>query len=596
MQLYYVLIGFWVSLIITSMGFIDTATAQNGAPNKPEFEKKVFRDDNGRLYINKGLPVYLSLSTSENGGESYQLKSKEDQSYTNPMYFDTEGINYIRHRHAVDQESQEIVRPKNTVKFEVYADSRNPRTTSDFEGAESYVTPTGDVYYGEGLKVSLQANDAVSGVNQIHYALDASNYSDYNNNIQVGEEGSHNLYYFASDRVGNSENARNKNFTVDLTPPKTTKTIKGNTHDENILGPNARYVLKSEDELSGVRYTYYQINDGKFNVYDPSQPVYVNYLSDGTHSITYYADDRVDNEESKETFEFYLDKIPPEVTLTLQGDQYDGGKYTCVSPRTKVKLTATDNKAGVKDIFYDVDSRGNETYSEPFKLYDEKGTQRIVYYGKDNVDNQSTPGAKVVYMDNRPPNTSISYGSPKFFTRDTLFVNDKTDVRLTARDGECGVQETFYKVDGNSEKSYNGAFNLNKEGYRNISFRSIDRVNNEEDAKESQVFVDNTPPDIYHNFSVDPIGTRKKNGKTINMYPNYTRLFLGSTDNKVGSKELYYSMDGDPFKKYSSPKTLDISELERFGSEKYYKIKVKATDKLGNVKEETIEFFVGMKE
>lgn len=596
MQHYYLLVGLGIFYLVTFPSLSNTATAQNIAPDKPDFEKTIYRADNGRLYIHKDLPVYLDISTSEDGGESYRLKSKEDKGYTNPMYFDTEGINYLRHRHAVDPDDKKIVQPKNTVKFEIYADSRSPQTSSSFRGAESYVSPTGDIYYGEGLAVNLEANDAVSGVKQVHYALNTDNYSDYSSTIQVSEEDSYDLYYFANDYVGNAEEANRKQFTVDLTPPETSKNIKGSTHDGNILGPNARYILKSEDELSGVRYTYYQINDGEFEVYDPSKPVYVSYLDDGTHSITYYSDDRVDNEESKETFEFYFDKIPPEVSLSLQGDQYEGSKYTCVSPRTKVQLSATDNKAGVKNLFYNIDSRSNETYQEPFKLYDEKGTQRIVYYGTDNVDNQSNSEAKVVYMDNQPPNTSISYGNPKFFNRDTLFINDQTNVRLTARDGECGVQETFYQVDGGSENSYSSPFNLDQEGYRNITFRSVDRVNNEEDEKKSQVFVDNTPPDIYHNFSVDPIGTKDKNGKTLKVYPNYTRLFLGSTDNKVGSKELYYSMSGESFKKYSSPKTLDISELERFEEEKYYKIKVRATDKLGNEKEETIEFFVGFDE
>ena len=574
----------------TLLGVLD---AQAQKPDKPEFDKRVFRADNGKLYINKALPVYLNLSTDKNGGKNHLLKSKRTGEYANPLYFDTEGINFIRHRWAVNEESKKTVRPKVTVKFEVYADSRTPRTSPDFTGAESYVSPTGNVYYGEGLDIALAANDAVAGVDEVRYALDATSYNTYSNPIDVSDEGKHKLFYFAHDRVGNAEDAHKRKFTVDLSPPKTTKTIKGQKHNETIIGPESRYVFERNDNLSGVKYTYYKINNGSFKVYDPGKPVYVSYLDDGTHAITFYSDDRVENEEDKETFEFYLDKVPPEVSLTLKGDKYEGGRIPCVSPRTKVKMSAKDNKAGVKEIRYNVDGSGNETYKDPYQLQDETGKQRIVYFARDNVENKSTAGAKTVYMDNRTPNTAITYGNPKFFNRDTLFINEETNIRLRANDRECGVKKTLYKVDGGTEKTYTSPFNLQQEGYREVAFRSVDNVNNEEEAKKSQVYVDNTPPKIYHNFSIDPIGTKTKNGKKLKVYPNYTRLFLGSTDNKAGSEEILYSMDGGPMKAYSSPETLDISELTRFEEEKYYKVKVKAIDKLGNTREETIEFFVG---
>lgn len=575
-------------------GFCHPLIGQN-KPEKPEFEKKVFRDDDDRLYIQKSLPVYLELSTSEDGsGETFRLKSKQDSEYTNPMHFDTEGINFIRHRWAVDPETKTTKRPKETIKFEIYADSKGPRTRISFMDAPSFVSPARKVYYGKNLKVKLKASDAVSGVAETHYALDASSYSNYNNPMDVNDEGDHNLYYFAHDRVGNAEKTRERTFTVDLTAPKTTKSIQGTYHNGNILSPKAKYVLESKDELAGVKYTYYQINDGEFKVYDPSQPVSVNYLSDGNHSITYYAEDRVENEESKESFDFYLDKIPPEVSVTLQGDKHEG-KYTFVSPRTKVKMDATDNKAGVKHIKYRIDNEGNQTYQNPFQLKDEKGTQKVVFFARDKVENRSAAGNKTVYMDNQPPNSSIAYGDPKFFTRDTLFINESTNVRLRANDYESGVKETAYQVNGGSQETYQDPFNVSQEGYHTIKFWTTDRVNNEEDKKESHVFVDNTPPNIYHNFSIDPIGTKQKDGKTLKVYPNYTRLYLGATDEKSGNDKILYSMDGGKtYKAYSSPETLDISELDRFEEEKYYSVKVKAIDKLGNESQETFDFYVGI--
>lgn len=568
--------------------------AQNGGPEKPQFEKKVYIGDEGRIFIQKSLPVYMKFSTSkDNGAKNYLLKSKLHANYTNPMYFDTEGINFIRHRWAVDQESKRTVHPKVTVKFEVYADGLPPYTSARFTGANYYTSPQGTVYYGKGLKVNLNARDGVSGVEKIHYALGGS-FSDYNNPKSVDDEGAHKLHYFAHDFVGNAEKTRTRKFTVDLTPPKTSKTITGVYYKENILSPKAKFKFSSQDNLSGVRYTYYRIDDQSQKIYNSSYPVSVHYLKDGNHTLTFYSDDNVKNAENKETFKFYVDKIPPEVTVNIEGDKHIA-KYKFISPRTKIKMTATDNKAGVKNITYNINSTGNKNYNNPFKMPNDRGTQRVVYYGTDNVENRSTAKSVHVYMDNRPPTTGISYGSPKFFTRDTLFINQSTNIYLSSKDYESGVQKTTYQVDEGNEKAYSNAFHISDEGFHTLTFWANDNVNNDEKNKTSEVFVDNTPPQIFSNFSIKPIGSKKKKGEVMNVYPNYTRLYIGATDHRCGTDQIEYSMDGGKtFHDYSSPYTLDVSELNRFKRKKFYSVIVRAKDKLGNQSETTVEFFVGL--
>ncbi|MFQ5335520.1 MAG: hypothetical protein ACE5DN_05540, partial [Flavobacteriales bacterium] len=136
-------------------------------------------------------------------------------------------------------------------------------------------------------------------------------------------------------------------------------------------------------------------------------------------------------------------------------------------------------------------------------------------------------------------------------------------------------------------------FTIPQEGFHKITFKSTDKVNNVEQIKESQCFVDNTGPVIYHNFSIEPIGKNKKGGNMLDIYPNYTRLYLGATDKHVGTARIQYSFDGKSFRDYSSPYTLDISELSLFKRKKHYEVTVKAIDKLGNETQTVIEFFVG---
>ena len=91
-------------------------------------------------------------------------------------------------------------------------------------------------------------------------------------------------------------------------------------------------------------------------------------------------------------------------------------------------------------------------------------------------------------------------------------------------------------------------------------------------------------------------GTKKKKGKTLKVYPNYTRLYIGATDAHVGTKTIFYSLDnGATFRDYSSPHTLDISELSQFKKNKFYSVIIKTKDMLDNESTSAVEFFVGDK-
>ena len=60
-----------------------------------EHEKTTYTGEDGKLYWNKDLPVYINISP-EPDTKGHKLKSERHAKYTNPFYFDTEGINFIR--------------------------------------------------------------------------------------------------------------------------------------------------------------------------------------------------------------------------------------------------------------------------------------------------------------------------------------------------------------------------------------------------------------------------------------------------------------------------------------------------------------------
>jgi hypothetical protein len=544
-------------------------------------EKKVVTKE-GKTYVQKSLPLYLSFSTSPNG-EKHTLNSESTKEYANPMYLDTEGINYIRSHWAVDQNTLKTIVPKIEIRYELYADGLAPRTSLGLNGAPSY-SSSGILYFGKGLSATLSSRDGVSGVEATHYSLNGSAYSSYTNAVGLAKEGANSLSYYAFDYVGNAENPENKDFTVDLSSPASNHSIEGISYQGNILAPSTKFSLKSSDNLSGVNKTRYNFDDKANRAY--ASAISISGLGDGEHTFSYYSTDNVKNEEGAKSFSFYLDNTTPEASHTINGDQYQGN-YLYVSERTSMGLAATDNRAGVKNIEYKIDNDSYGSYSSAFTIPNVSGLHNVRYRSTDNVENRSLSNTRPLYMDNTAPSTGINYGTPQFFDRDTLFINKDTEISLRKSDAHSGLQKTEYRVDGGVLKNYE-AFTIPNEGNRVIGFFSTDRVNNKEAQKESKVFVDNTGPEIYINFSIQQIGSKEG----LAVYPNYTRLYIGATDKHCGTEEIMYSINGETLRAYSSPYSLDISEVNLLKSAKKYSVKVIGKDKLGNSSEKTVEFFV----
>jgi hypothetical protein len=548
-------------------------------PIKPVFES-VFYQNDGKIYANKALPIYLSISSSPDGSNPVVLDTPDNLSDGSPMYFDTNGLNYIRSKWAVDPETKKLASPKREVLFPVNVDGIAPVSGITFTGAPSYRSQ-GINYYGKGLSYSLSSTDPISGV-QSTFKSHNSDYVSYESPLDVSTEGDNTIYYFSVDNVGNTEDTKISSFVLDLTPPVSNYTLS-DVYGDNILGPTFNIGLESTDNLSGVKGTYYTIDDMSQRVY--GSPIDLSGLSDGPHTLRFYSDDNVENEESIKELMFYLDKINPETQLVVIGDQHNA-TYYYVSTRTTFELPATDNKAGVAKTSFSINKQDAQTYTAAFSLPNELGLHSVTYNSEDNVRNVEEKETRTFYMDNKSPNTSIDYGMPQFFTRDTLFINQTTPITIIPRDKHSGVQATTTTVNG--EVQAGNEFTIPTEGHKEIVFSSVDMVNNQEEDKTSRAYVDNTPPEIFINFSLDNIGTENN----LPVYPNYVRMFVGATDEKTGTKSIKYSIDGGKMTEYSSPRTLDISERDTFTESKVYEVEVIAEDMLGNTSTKTHKFIV----
>lgn len=548
--------------------------------------ERYFVGQDSTLYWNKKLPVYIQLSPTPDG-KGINLESKEYSEYSNPVFFDTEGPNFIRTKEAVNNKTMKIV-PRLEVLFKVVADGQSPSTSADLKGAPAY-NKDGHNYYGKGLEFELSADDKYSGVEKVYWSLNDTFTKEYTDPVVVNLEGDQMLYYFAEDRVGNMETKNTKQFIVDLTPPEITHNING-VAENNTVASSTTIYFTGVDKISGLKNIYYRFDDGSFTIYRGIN-LSLQSLEDGNHTLEYYAEDFVGNKSSVIKYDFYYDKLAPITASDILGDKYIWQDKVYFSGRTKMKLTAIDNKSGVKDILYAIDGEPFKVYTDPFYLPNLQGDHIIKFYSNDRVSNAPSGAEEYkhnvnrVFLDLTGPDISNQWQGPFYKTLHELFIGPKTSILIDAKDQQSGVQKIAYSVDRNQEETtYEKPFSVNlTSGKHTIELFAYDNVNNR-NTVANEILFDGDLPKIFTNFSVATIG--QKEG--INMFPPHTTLYLAATDESSGNEKIFFTMNGASEKLYTSP-------LTNFVNNTKYELKIRAIDNVGNEKIESVTFYIGDK-
>ncbi|WP_075603973.1 OmpL47-type beta-barrel domain-containing protein [Saccharicrinis aurantiacus] len=572
-----------------------TASYSQVQLNHPQ---KMWRNKNGRLFANKHQSMYLMLSTSPGTtGDTEQLESESGPKYANPFYFDSEGLNTIRTPSQVDPETKELVYPIKDVVFEVYADGIAPQTKSYFTNAKKH-TYSDTVYYSNGLKISFSTYDKTSGTEATYYSINAEPYQIYEDTLVIKTEGKYELKYYSIDHVGNIELVQKRLFIIDTSAPVVSWKMHGDVAGK-IVSARSKIELIALDTGSGLRKIQYQLNENEIKTY--KQPIALSTINSGKHEFKFWAVDNVGNQSSNNdsanssagseiaTFSFVIDYDPPEASVEIINDSYKG-KYIYVSERSLCKLDAKDNQLVISKIIYGPNKlEMDKTYSDPFAFDHTLKSQTIYYQSFDVVENHSNVGQLSVISDTEAPTSGIDFEGNIFFNRDTLFINKNTKVKLFAQDAGSGVKSTEYQIN-DTEFIEGKEFTIQEDGWHTIKFFSIDNVNNKETLKESGVYVDNIGPEIFINCSIKPTRQEQFEGKTINVYPPFIKLYIGATDKNCGTESIYYSIDNGEKKNYASNGS--PAHMELFKQEKVYSVSVEAKDKLGNIEQKTLQFKV----
>jgi len=112
------------------------------------------------------------------------------------------------------------------------------------------------------LEIALSSTDAVSGVSASYYSLNGKSFEKYTHPVTLEDDGNYTLAWYSVDQVGNREKEQERKFALDNRAPVTTFSIDG-MMNKNYVSSKATIVLKSTDELSGVKTIYYRINQGQ---------------------------------------------------------------------------------------------------------------------------------------------------------------------------------------------------------------------------------------------------------------------------------------------------------------------------------------------
>ncbi|MBP7170553.1 MAG: hypothetical protein KBA42_09720, partial [Bacteroidales bacterium] len=409
-------------LLVTLTGFTFGSFAQDA-------EKKTFYiDSTGNLYVPLSQPVQIYMGTEPDGSNAVLLKSINKISA--PLTWNGSGPQLMSHLDLY--KGRKIL-------FELYADgippqtSINPKSQNILEQKDAIIIRGGSI-------IELNATDEAAGVDKILYSINGSSFAPYNTPINLTDDGEYEIKVYSTDKLGNSEPVVSRKIIVDATPPLTEISFKGDKY-EDIFSGRAALTLTASDRF-GVAGTKVMIDSsGKWTDY--KQPIQTANLAEGYHTLTWYSTDRAGNIEEQKNYRFFVDKTPPIVVEEIEGNSYMIGTREFSSGRSRLKVMAVDNKAGVKEIYYSLNNREFKLYEKPVMLADILGTVKLKTYAIDRVNNRSNSEANaqsftMPTIDITGPELGYRLNGPKLVLRDTLWIGPETKIELLATDREAG--------------------------------------------------------------------------------------------------------------------------------------------------------------
>lgn len=388
-------------------------------------------------------------------------------------------------------------------------------------------------------------------------------------------------------------------FTVSIEPPTI---FNLQPADQELLGDTTPTISASYSDDIGIDVNSVELRVDTVDVtaqatvtqsgvlYVPSDP-----LADGQHDVFLSVAD-VDARVSTESWSFTIDATPPTTTIEILGPNHtDGLSNVYVNSYTSFHLTAWDS-TGVEDIWYLYHEQGEtepgySVYTTDFSISSSKsdGVIYIKYKSTDDFFNEEAPHTLEVRLDNTPPVSIISIGTPSYIDVEA-YIKSTTGITFSANDAGSGVSSTEYKVmkGGTTEVDWavyatGPVFLSGDDGERQIHVRSTDVLGTVESDVTETVHLDNSPP-----VSSVLVGAPSHQDSGTTYVTSTTQISFTADDAASGSATTQYAVYKGGIPEVTWTDFLG-GWIALSGDDGLRDVRVRSTDNLGNVELEVAE-------
>lgn len=428
-------------------------------------------------------------------------------------------------------------------------DNEPPTTTKDWttpyvvcEEEDAYDC---DLYVTPETEFMFSAEDCGSGVDEIYYQINDGGYTTYTGPFSLPAGCGQEIWYYAVDLLGNTEETHLEIDNVDDVPPTTEKTFEGLTVDNE---PGDNYYLTTDVAITltatdhspdadacpvGVDYIHYEIywklNEGdewellvEEDVYDDETTFYFD--RESFHMIVWYAVDLLGNMEEENIQYHAVDETAPTLNKIVGEPKVDATGYYYgdlpwewyVTQQTPLTITCVDEGPHpVDDVTihwywewsvdgqeYMLSEEFSENAEEVIFSFPEDSWHILHYWCVDALGNEIWYEEFDV-VDTQAPASYYDIIGPYYYDElDNLYVDGITEVVLTCEDTEphpVGWDYIMYKytVDGElilDWTMYEGAFSFPEESHHILEYYCVDLLGNAEEVNMLEMYVDHTPP------------------------------------------------------------------------------------------------------
>ena len=424
---------------------------------------------------------------------------------------------------------------------------------ADFNGGLDDATLTGSLSgFASGEGIAFKLDDPSTGTTLSGTPANADSGGDATVSIALPRptDGSHTIYAVGDAAYASQASA---SVLVDTTPP--TSSASGTNSDWH--NADVTVALSATDAIGGlgVKNVKYQVDGGSVQTIsgaggDVTIQAPANGSNDGTHTIAFYATDNAGNVEAPaNSVTVKIDTTAPSTSLATSPASPDGDNGWFKQGSVQFTLGGTDASSGIAHSYYTIDGGSQTLYTGAVTIATPGDHTRHVlvdrqrrrYRGREHGARQARQREAVDVAGDEP-------GEPG---RDNnWFKHTSVDFTLSASDGNSGVAQSFYTIDGGGAQTYTGAVTVGQ-GDHTVTYWSVDNAGNVEDVHATHVKVDDVRPST--SLATSPVSPDGDNGWFKQGSVQFT---LSGSDAVSGVATTKYQIDGGAVQTYSSAVTI----------------------------------------